>query len=362
MKRETRLAVLLGQEMTPETPWLPIESRIRDFPWLWVWSAFISSLAAGGIVLYLLWGKGVSDHQGAFDAAWKTAAGVIAILATFITVHRLRLSQAEHRLAEIADTFSQGDATERRNIDLFTKACDQLGSDKAPVRHAGFHALERLGQGNPNYRQTVVNVICAYLRSPFELPKANSRGQELVMDRESLLLGQRSEKAPGPADRLEELQVRQTAQQVLYEHLNPGEYTVTNHGRVIYEGPRPTFWRNVSVDLSDATLWKFNLSYCELENARFTGTRFFGTTSFSHAKVAGTADFGEAEFSSIPTFDNSDISRLSFGNAFARDMIPFFGDPIMPQGYELIPMKESSGKQIYYFSEVKNQPTTDKSG
>src|SRR5277367_1407446 len=93
LKREARLAVLLGQEMTPETPWLPIESRIRDFPWLWVWSAFISSLAAGGIVLYLLWGKGVSDHQGAFDAAWKTAAGVIAILATFITVHRLRLSQ-----------------------------------------------------------------------------------------------------------------------------------------------------------------------------------------------------------------------------------------------------------------------------
>ena len=59
------------------------------------------------------------------------------------------------------------DATERRITELYTKAVEQLGSDKAPVRLGGLYALERLAQDNPAHRQTIVNVICAYLRMPF---------------------------------------------------------------------------------------------------------------------------------------------------------------------------------------------------
>ena len=58
------------------------------------------------------------------------------------------------------------DATERRVTELYTKAADQLGSDKAPVRLAGLYAMERLAQDNPSERQTIVNVICAYLQMP----------------------------------------------------------------------------------------------------------------------------------------------------------------------------------------------------
>ena len=146
------------------------------------------------------------------------------------------------------------------------------------------------------------------------------------------------------------------------EHLKPDEYTVTYHGHVIYEGSKPKFWHNISIDLSETTLWRFDLSYCELENAKFVGTRFFGITTFSNIKIPGFADFGDAEFSSIPTFNDSDMPRSNFSSAFARDMIPFWSDPIILPGYKPSPFKDPAGNQCYWFSEVKHPPRADKSG
>ena len=34
------------------------------------------------------------------------------------------------------------------------------------MRLAGLYALERLGKANPEHRQTIVDVLCAYLRMP----------------------------------------------------------------------------------------------------------------------------------------------------------------------------------------------------
>ncbi|MEU9019811.1 hypothetical protein [Actinomadura sp. NPDC048394] len=74
------------------------------------------------------------------------------------------------RHQEIATALSDYDAGERRMTDLYTKAADQLGSGKAPVRLAGLYALERLAQDTPGHRQTTVNLICAYLRMPYTPP------------------------------------------------------------------------------------------------------------------------------------------------------------------------------------------------
>ena len=77
------------------------------------------------------------------------------------------------------------DATERRITELYTKAFEQLGNDKGAVRLGGLYALERLAQDNPPHRQTIVNVICAYLRMPFP-PAApasiNGRGRSAAYD------------------------------------------------------------------------------------------------------------------------------------------------------------------------------------
>ena len=67
---------------------------------------------------------------------------------------------------EIATVLSDPDATEHIT-ELYTEAVAQLVSDEAPVRFGGLYALERLAQDSPAHRQTIVNVICAYLRRPF---------------------------------------------------------------------------------------------------------------------------------------------------------------------------------------------------
>ena len=71
---------------------------------------------------------------------------------------------------EIVARLTEHDASERRVTELYTKAVDQLGSDQAPVRLGGLYALERLAQANPSQQQTIVNVLCAYLRMPYTLP------------------------------------------------------------------------------------------------------------------------------------------------------------------------------------------------
>ena len=77
----------------------------------------------------------------------------------------MRAFRRQHH-QEVAKVLSDVDTSEP-HITEYTKAVEQLGSDKALVRFAGLYALERLAQDNPAYRQTIVNVICAYLRMPF---------------------------------------------------------------------------------------------------------------------------------------------------------------------------------------------------
>jgi hypothetical protein len=90
------------------------------------------------------------------------AAGAGAAVGLMLAFRRQHHQEIETVLTDL-------DATERRITELYTNAVEQLGNDKAPVRLGGLYALERLAQDNPPHRQTIVNVICAYLRMPFSL-------------------------------------------------------------------------------------------------------------------------------------------------------------------------------------------------
>lgn len=105
-----------------------------------------------------------SDQIDLVKTALSVGAGTGGVVALIMAGRRQWSTEEANRAAT-------HDATERRVTELYTKAADQLGSDKAPVRMAGLYALERLAQDNPDQRQTIVNVICAYLRIPFEPPR-----------------------------------------------------------------------------------------------------------------------------------------------------------------------------------------------
>ncbi|WP_243769905.1 pentapeptide repeat-containing protein [Amycolatopsis acidicola] len=164
------------------------------------------------------------------------------------------------------------DAAERRITELYLKAVEHLGSEKAPVRLAGLYALDRLAQDNPPQRQTIVNVISAYLRMPYQLPADNG-------------------------EQLQEREVRITAQRIITGHLNPDNE----------DGSR--FWEHIRLDLSGALLIDFSLQSCELGDSRFDrfdrGTHFLRDTKFTKSSFAGTALFGQAVFARDADFDRS---------------------------------------------------------
>jgi uncharacterized protein YjbI with pentapeptide repeats len=205
--------------------------------------------------------------------------------------HVWRLEQS----ASVHDT----DIAERRGSDAYARAADQLGSEKAPVRLAGLYGLERLAQVDAQYRQTVVNVICAYLRTPYAPPE---QGGETVGD-------------------VAERGVRVAAQRILTSHLRPADTAL--------------FWADIDLDLSGATLIDFTLAGGRLRAATFDRAHFAGDISFAGTQIAGAARFGNARFVSRRT----DFQRAWFaghtdftGAGFAGDAVfggaKFVGDTV----------------------------------
>ncbi|MFI6031844.1 pentapeptide repeat-containing protein [Amycolatopsis magusensis] len=204
---------------------------------------------------------------------------------------------------------TEHDAAERRLTDLYVKAVEQLGSDKAPVRHGALYALERVAQDNPDHRQTVVNVLCAYLRAPYTPPPdppvprqtglpAPSRGTPATRVAATTAAARRTSlhpptPPPTPEDLRQEREVRLTAQRILSRHLHPG-----NRPR----RPVHTFWPDIDLDLTDATLIDLDLSGCHIGTARFAGARFTGDARFGEATFNGVAWFERATFTKLARF------------------------------------------------------------
>lgn len=90
------------------------------------------------------------DLAAALDAlrgrALTVATGLIALVAVFYT-------------ARNADTTRQGHITDR-----YTKAIEQLGTDKLDVRLGGIFALERIARDSPRDHSTVMEVLAAFVR------------------------------------------------------------------------------------------------------------------------------------------------------------------------------------------------------
>ncbi|UJW28763.1 pentapeptide repeat-containing protein [Saccharothrix sp. AJ9571] len=204
---------------------------------------------------------------------------------------------------------TEHDANERRLTDLYVKAVEQLGSEKAPVRHGALYALERVAQDNPDHRQTVVNVLCAYLRAPYTPPSDPSapsraglsvslRGTPATRVAATTAAARRTSlhpptPSPTPEDLRQEREVRLTAQRILSRHLYPGDRP---------RRPVHTFWPDIDLDFTDATLINFDLSDCHIGTGRFNGAKFTGYARFGGAEFTGNTWFNEAKFTGDAEF------------------------------------------------------------
>lgn len=226
----------------------------------------VGLIVLAGLAVALLWatlGSGDTRDSARLDVI-RTAGSIVVgtggAAALLLTARRQRTTELDLRQKD-------HDATERRVTELYGKAADQLGSDKAPVRLAGLYALERLAQDNPEHRQTIVNLVCAYLRMPFTPPDDGTS---------------------------EELEVRKIAQGLLATHLRPGT---------------SVHWTGVELNLSGATLVRFALTHCALRCAFFTGATFVGPTTFRGTVFEHAVDFRGARFTAL-----ADFRRVAFGD------------------------------------------------
>jgi hypothetical protein len=91
----------------------------------------------------------------------------LAIIAGLIAAVGLTVSYRKQRGEE-----------EKGFTDRYESAAEQLGHEKAAVRLAGVYAMARLADDWEARRQTCIDVLCAYLRMPYDAdhaPKVNGK-------------------------------------------------------------------------------------------------------------------------------------------------------------------------------------------
>ncbi|WP_158255785.1 pentapeptide repeat-containing protein [Amycolatopsis sp. BJA-103] len=284
---------------------------LRPIPgWVIAVGIPVMLLVAVGAV-WLMFGIGVDGTKlEVIRTGGTLGVGLGGVLVLWLGIRRQRSTELDllakyeaHELAErtAANTLAhqeqvaadaRADAASRRITELYTKAAELLGSDKAPVRLSGLYALERLARDNESQRQTIVNVLCAYLRMPFSAlgsPPEDDASADLQEEYRK---------------QLQEREVRIAAQRLLAQHLQPAE--------------TDSYWGSLTLDLAGAQLFNFMLTEAHVRAANFDGATFTGGAIFDRTTFE-SCGFRRATFNSDVWFTNTTFVRHAMfkGAAFA---------------------------------------------
>ena len=99
----------------------------------------------------------LKDTIGVLQLVFATVAGAGALVALIVAYRRQKITEAD----------SAHDRTRVFN-ERFTAIAAQLGDAQPAVRLAGVHAMAGLADDWIQNRQTCVDVLCAYLRLPYD--------------------------------------------------------------------------------------------------------------------------------------------------------------------------------------------------
>lgn len=230
-------------------------------------------------------GKDLATAQlDAVKTALSVAVAGGGLFALHLAIRRQRTTEQELHQRDRMQQHAEVDAAERRITEIYSKAVEQIGSANAAVRIGGLYALERVAQDHPIHRRTVTSVICAYLRMPFEPPDSRLSTEKLSADEE---LRHR--------ERLQEGQVRLTAQRILHRHLQPRLEDI--------------YWGVTDIDLTYAYLRSVNFREANLSSASFARANI-QWAEFIGANLSG-AEFELANMQNID-LSGSDLRKATF--------------------------------------------------
>lgn len=176
-----------------------------------------------------------------------------------VALYALWLNDRKHHLE------SEKVADER-----FARSVELLGNEADQVRVGAMHALAWLARSTPRYQQTVLDVLCAYLRRPFHHPAHEARPEDPDQDFSEVT----------PEIQLEH-QVRLTAQRLIKDTLSWGKKR--RH-------------ESYDLDLTGAVLEYFSLDGRYVNRLVARRAQFYGITNLRNVRVKSVTLFSAATF------------------------------------------------------------------
>ena len=240
------------------------------------------------------------------QAILAATGGVLAIL----TLWENRRKNIQEKEKNDQDHTRQVHA-ERRS--RYAKAVEQLADEKAPIRLGGVYTLVKLidewladEKTLPNEEerreegQVIVNSLCAYIRSPFDLA---SRAKVLSQDQTPANYEGRDQQfTKDPARFREEKELRLTILSEIKKRLTGGIRIHKDGSQEILKG----LWSDFNYDFSN-TVFFYPVS--------FSNSYFGASSNFSRVKFTKDADFSGVKFTKGADFSEAEFTRSNFSGA-----------------------------------------------
>ncbi|GAA5124419.1 pentapeptide repeat-containing protein [Haloechinothrix salitolerans] len=221
-------------------------------------------MAAGALALVTGWllAEPGTARAEALKSGGLAAGSVVALYALWLNDRRRRVDEDRHALESDRAEHDREKAADER----FARAIELLGSSADQVRVGAVAALLAVARDRPKYYvQPVIDVLCAYLRRPFD----HSRYQ----------LQQREWSRQEAEEAERELQVRLSAQRAIGDLLPAASDADATRYDLDLTGAVLEYFR-----LIDRAVGTITLRYARLYSSNdFSGTVFLGDAWFTDA-------------------------------------------------------------------------------
>lgn len=246
-----------------------------------------------------------TDIYDGIKIALTVVGGIGGVIALVVAYRKQRYSETAHAREDY-----------RLYTERFRAASEQLGSDKAAVRLAGAYAMASLADDWEVERQTCIDVLCAYLRMPYEPPTEtvpdDPPNKPKASDRDAMAAEEARAAAITSMRRQEQHALREE-QQVRREEQQVRRTVIKLIGAHLRDDAAVT-WQGRDFDFSRARFDGGNLQGVHIKSGTvdFTGARFTGLVDFRSLTVSGgQVYFVGAEFAGGQVWFDSSRFGLS---------------------------------------------------
>jgi hypothetical protein len=242
----------------------------------------LASLAAfvlvGGVLLLI--DPAAPKHE-AIKTGGLAGGAIVALYALWLNDRRRKVEEARQELESQRIEHDRSRVADER----FARAVELLGHETAQVRVGAMHALAGLAKSRTEYTQTVLDILCAYLRRPYK-------------------------KTQEDADEIE-LEVRLTSQRLI-EDLLP---RLEEKNPPIYD-----------LNLTKAHLEFMDLSYRQVGDLYMRVAHFEDSNSFHHMLIHGHFYVTQATANGRFHMHHTDIRGKAWFSRFKCAAIAVFTD------------------------------------